>query len=301
MKPIAVVALGGNALIEKSEDIRAQELQARKAMTALVHLHQRYDLVVTHGNGPQVGNLLLRSEVAGTKAYHVPLDYCVAQSQGEIGYLLSQAIEYVFAKRVRVVTVLTRVTVSQKDHAFAHPSKPIGDFYSVEKTAEWKTRHIPYVSDAGRGYRRVVPSPMPRGIHEAEAIMTLTKSGHIVIAVGGGGIPVSNSQGIEAVIDKDAASALLATSIKAERLIILTAADAVYLDYLSPARRKVTALTVAECRKHLAAGQFPAGSMGPKIMAALSFLQHGGSSVLITDPEHVELALKGKAGTLVVR
>ncbi len=305
MQPIAVVALGGNALMEKGEEeLYQQERRARTAMKALVQLHEKYNLVITHGNGPQVGNILVRSELANGKAYPLPLDYCVAQSQGEIGYLLSKAAEGIFAeakKKVRVVAILTRVQVSPQDKAFSHPTKPIGDFFPVEKTSEWKAKGIPFISDAGRGYRRVVPSPKPITICEAEAITTLAKTGHIVIAVGGGGIPLTENKGIEAVIDKDLATAILATTIKAPLLIVLTTVDAVYLNYLSQHKHHLSTLSVREAKKYLEAGEFPSGSMGPKIEASITFLQKGGRKVIITNAEHIKEALEGKAGTIITR
>lgn len=306
-KPIAVVALGGNALIEKGEDeLSQQEIRAHTAMKSIVQLHEKYNLVITHGNGPQVGNLLVRSELTKGKAYSVPLDYCVAQSQGEIGYLLSVALKEVFAeakKKVSVITVLTRTEVSPNDLAFTKPTKPIGDFYPVEKTSEWKARGIPFISDSGRGYRRVVPSPHPLNICEGEAIAALSKAGHVVIAVGGGGIPIiASNKGVEAVIDKDLATAVLAYTIKAHILIILTAVDAAYLNYLSPRKQKISTLSVKEAKKYLVAGQFSAGSMGPKIEAAITFLQKGGKKgkkVIITDSDHLNDALEDKAGTIM--
>ncbi len=301
-KPVAVIALGGNALIEDNDhSLAAQEKTAQKALHLLPHLYKKYHLVITHGNGPQVGNLLLRSEVAAKKAYSVPLDYCVAQSQGEIGYLLSLAIEHVFAQKVPVVSLLTRVSVSPKDPAFQHPSKPIGDFYGKEKIKEWQEKNIPFVMDANRGYRRVVPSPEPHTVNEAAAIAHLAKKGNIVIAVGGGGIPMSGNKGIEAVIDKDKASALLATHIKAHVLCIITAVDAVYLEYLSKHRKRIKSMNLQQARQHLAQGEFLEGSMKPKIEAACFFLERGGKTVIITDPLHVAKALDGKAGTRMVR
>lgn len=302
MKPIAVVALGGNALIENHNDaLSEQEKVARKAVKSLLYLYKSYHLILTHGNGPQVGSALLRSELAAGKAYSVPLDYCVAQSQGETGYLLAQAIDDIFGKN-KAVAVLTRIRISAKDKAFVQPTKPIGDFYPKEKTAEWAAKGILYAEDAGRGYRRIVPSPQPQELCETDAIVSLVKKGHIVIAAGGGGIPVlSSAGGVEAVIDKDYASALLAQSVHAKLLFILTAVDAVYLDYLSPRRRRLQKATAKEAQKYLQAKQFPSGSMGPKIEAAITFLKHGGKKVIITDPEHSKEALLGKAGTWIVR
>lgn len=301
-KPLVVIALGGNALIENNDhSLSTQEKTARKALRSLPHLYKKYHLILTHGNGPQVGNILLRSELAAKKAYTVSLDYCVAQSQGEMGYLLSQAVEYVFKGKIPVVTMLTRVLVSPKDPAFLHPSKPIGDFYGKEKTREWQAKGIPFVMDAGRGYRRVVPSPEPQTVKEAAAITHLAKKGNIVIAVGGGGIPISAGSGREAVIDKDKASALLATHIKAHVLFIITAVDAVYCDYMSIHRKRINSMKLPQAKRYLAQGEFLNGSMKPKIEAACFFLERGGKKVIITDPFHVTQAVHGKAGTIMVK
>lgn len=303
-KPLAVVALGGNALIENEQEssLEKQEERAKTALSSLVHLHEKYNLVITHGNGPQVGNLVVRSELAKDKAYQVPLDYCVAQSQGEIGFLLSQAIEFAFEKqekKVDVVAILTRAEVSKNDKAFLNPTKPIGYFFPIEKTAEWKAKGLPFVEDAGRGYRRVVPSPIPISIPESHSIANLAKQGSIVIAVGGGGIPIVGDKGVEAVIDKDMASALLANTIGAKLFVILTAVDAVYLNYKKPLQRKISQMNIKECKKYLDEGHFLSGSMKPKIEAALKFLEAGGEKVIITEFDQVKNALAGKSGTII--
>jgi len=266
-----------------------------------------WNVVVTHGNGPQVGFALLRSESAANIIPPSPLDYCDAFTQGELGYILVQALSARLEEagiRKEIAAVVTRVLVDSRDPAFQKPTKPIGPFYTKEEAIDHKLRdNWAMVEDAGRGYRRVVPSPKPLDILENEAVKTLVGSGVIVVAVGGGGIPVVREgrelRGAEAVIDKDFASALLASEIKADLLLISTSVDSVRLDYGKPRERKVARLTAKEARRYLAEKQFPAGSMGPKIEAALQFLAHGGKEVVITSPECIGQALAGKAGTKI--
>ncbi|MBI2264511.1 MAG: carbamate kinase [Armatimonadetes bacterium] len=309
---IAVVAIGGNSITKANQrgEIREQFQNVEETSQHLITLlDQGYNLVVTHGNGPQVGNVLLRVELALPHVYPLPLDTCVSDTQGGMGYMIQQVLGNVLRKRgiVRpVVTVLTQVVVDPDDPAFHRPTKPIGPFYSREKAEEYqKKKGWNLIEDAGRGYRRVVPSPVPMDIVERDAIEVLLKSGFIVVAVGGGGIPVVSNgrgtfRGVEAVIDKDLASSLLATSINADLFLISTDAEQVCLNYRKPEEKRLNRMTVAEARTYLAEGQFPPGSMGPKIRAAVEFLEKGGREVLITTPEAIGRALAGETGTRIV-
>lgn len=266
-------------------------------------------MVVTHGNGPQVGAQLLRAEAGISHTYALPLDVCVAMTQGEIGFALQSSLQTAFQKKNikrSVVTVLTQVVVDRQDPAFQRPTKPIGPFYSRE-VAERKRRELHWniVEDAARGYRRVVASPLPKDIIELDVIKDCLEHHAVVIAVGGGGIPVVREngtiKGIEAVIDKDRASALLASKLNIERLVISTEVPEVYLDYKKLNQRALRISTVAEAKKHLADRQFSEGSMKPKIEAALDFLLAGGQLVSITDPVHLLQAVEGRAGTRIIK
>lgn len=311
MKRLAVIAIGGNSLIKDNRHMSVLD-QYRAAGETAHHIAslvaQGWRIVVTHGNGPQVGFILLRSELAKDVLHQVPLESCVADTQGAIGYQIQQTLENELRRRRMtrpVATVVTQVEVSARDPAFRHPTKPIGPFYSeadAKLHAErdgWQLKE-----DAGRGWRRVVPSPKPLSIVEEPVIRELLKRGIVVIAVGGGGIPVVRQRGglykgCAAVIDKDAASALLAARLRADTLVISTGVDKVALNYGKPNQVEVDRLTAAEARRHLRDGQFPAGSMGPKIEAALYFLKRGGRRVIITQPHLLEDALAGKTGTVL--
>src|SRR5271157_3396935 len=276
MSKTALVAVGGNSLIRAGEKgtIAEQLANTRRTAAAILGLIRLgYHLVITHGNGPQVGAQLLRSERASDVAYSQTLDVCGAASQGEIGYLLAQSLHNEITAAglsIPVVSLITQTLVSADDPAMRNPSKPIGPFYS-KAVAEEKQRQLGWhlVEDAGRGYRRVVPSPEPIEIVELEAIRDLVHDGVLVIAAGGGGIPVVRRQGmlrgIEAVIDKDRASALLALRLGVDVFAILTAEDFVYLDYKRPAQRPLTQVTAAELETYYRAGHFPPGNMGPKV------------------------------------
>ena len=309
MKPLVVIAVGGNSLITDARHLSVLD-QYRAAGETSHHIAAvvaaGYRVVVTHGNGPQVGFILLRSEIAKGQLHQVPLESCVADTQGAIGYQIQQTLENELKRRRiwrPVATVVTQVRVSPRDPAFQHPSKPIGPFYSRED-AEHHRRQDGWAvqEDAGRGWRRVVPSPKPLAIIEEPAIRCLLADDVIVIAVGGGGIPVVQERngllrGVPAVIDKDAASSLLASNLKADTLIISTGVDQVALNFGQPDQRGLDHLTVAEARRYLRQGQFAAGSMKPKIEAAIRFLEKGGRRVIITQPHHLEKAIAGKAGT----
>lgn len=308
MPKLVLVAVGGNALIRGDQQGTAEEqfANAMETAAAVVQLlGAGYRVVLTHGNGPQVGAALIRSELAARAVYRVPYDCCVAATQGEIGYVLQYALWQMMQRermQVPVVTVVTQVLVDRNDPAFTRPTKPIGPFYTREEAAHY-TRDLGWVmtEDAQRGFRRVVPSPVPQEIIELEAIRACVDRGLVVIAGGGGGVPVFNdhdiSKGVEAVIDKDLTSAILASQLKADVFAIATGEERVFLDYRKPTQRAVATLTDFQARKHLDAGQFPAGSMGPKILAALTYLERGGREVVITDIDHLLPAIQGDAGT----
>ena len=312
MSQTALIAIGGNSLIRAGEKgtIDEQLANTRRTARAVVGLIQDgFSLVLTHGNGPQVGAALLRSERASDQVYGQSLDVCDATTQGEIGYLLQQSLynELQAARlQVPVATVLTQAVVSADDPAMHHPTKPIGPFYS-RGDAEQRARLLGWqvVEDAARGYRRVVPSPEPTEVVEEQVIRTLLAHGVLVIAAGGGGIPVVRTpeglRGVEAVIDKDRVSALLATRLGVDCFIISTDADRVYVDYRKPTQRPLARVTASELQAHYAAGQFPPGNMGPKVESALRFLKNGGKEVIVTSYEHLRAAAHGEAGTHIVR
>ncbi|HVN47667.1 MAG TPA: carbamate kinase [Bacteroidota bacterium] len=306
-----IVAIGGNSLIRAGQHGSVSE-QIENAMTTCQHLAmlivQGHKLIITHGNGPQVGAQLIRSELASSRVYSLPLDSCDASTQGELGYVLQNALRstlHAHRLSVPVITILTQVVVKKDDPAFQHPTKPIGPFFS-QAVAEERKRELGWhiVEDAARGYRRVVPSPKPLEIVELDAIQHCSNDGMIVIAVGGGGIPVIEDhgtyRGVEAVIDKDRASALLAKKIHAKKFIISTDTDYIYLNYKKPDQRALERLTLADAQMYLNENHFLAGSMGPKVEAAVDFLSHGGEEVIITRPELLADAVNGTAGTHIV-
>ena len=306
-----LIAVGGNSLIRAGEKGTFQEqlANARRTSAAIVGLIQAgYHVVVTHGNGPQVGAALLRSERAATQVPSQPLDVCDAVSQGEIGYLLQQCLHnelHAAGMDTPVATILTQSIVSADDAAMSHPSKPIGPFYSRTE-AEERKRLLGWniVEDAARGYRRIVPSPDPTEIVEIDVIRDLVNHGVLVVAAGGGGIPVTSNEGtlhgVEAVIDKDRVSALLASQLGVDVFVISTDTDYVYLDYKKPAQRPLQHVTDTELERHFNEGHFPPGNMGPKIESVLRFLRAGGKEAIITSYEYLEPALRGEAGTHVV-
>lgn len=306
----ALIAVGGNSLIRAGEKgtVAEQMANARRTAAAMVGLiHDGWRLVITHGNGPQVGAQLLRSERAADQVPGQTLDVCGASSQGEIGYMLAQSLQHELAAcglAVPVAGIVTQTVVSPADPAMQHPTKPIGPFYS-RQVADEKKRQLGWeiVEDAARGYRRVVPSPEPLEIVELEVIRDLVNDGVLVIAVGGGGIPVMHDnggyRGVEAVIDKDRASALLASKLGVDLFAISTDTDYVYLDYKKPAQRRIESATADEMAEHYRAGHFPAGNMGPKVESALRFLRAGGREVIITSYEHLYDAVCGRAGTRI--
>jgi carbamate kinase len=311
MPKTALIAVGGNSLIRAGEKgtVGEQLANARHTAAAIAALvADGWRLVLTHGNGPQVGAQLLRSERASDVVPGQPLDVCGAATQGEIGYLLAQSLRHELAiagQRVPVVSLVTQTLVAGEDPAMQHPTKPIGPFYS-RAVAEERRRALGWsiVEDAARGYRRVVPSPEPLAIVELEVIRDLLAGGVLVIACGGGGIPVVRSNGgvagIEAVIDKDRASALLATALGVELFVISTDTDFVYLDYKQPRQRPLLAVTAAEMERHYRDGHFPPGNMGPKVESALRFLRAGGREVIITSYDFLGSAIAGHGGTHIV-
>jgi carbamate kinase len=310
MKTI-LLAVGGNALIRAGEKgtIAEQIANARRTASEIAGLIQDgYRIVLTHGNGPQVGAALLRSERGASQVPGHPLDVCDASTQGEIGYILQQSLETelrLAGLHKPVVTVVTQSLVSLDDPAMKHPTKPIGPFYSLAD-AEEKKRQFGWeiVEDAARGYRRVVPSPDPSEIVELEVIQDLVERGVLVIACGGGGIPVTWQDGrligVEAVIDKDRASALLASRLGVDSFVISTDTDYVYLDYKKPTQRPLLQVVAAELARHYADGQFPPGNMGPKIESVLRFLKNGGKEAIITSGNYLRKALGGEAGTHIL-
>jgi carbamate kinase len=311
MGDISVVAMGGNSLIDPA---LAPTVENQFAITAgavvpiaeLVAQGER--LILTHGNGPQVGFMQLRVEMARGVLHEVPLDSLVADSQGGIGYMIQMTLRGELERRgvaAEVATLLTEVEVDPHDQAFEEPTKPIGKFYGLAESQELTAKYgWQMVEDSHRGYRRVVPSPSPVRIVELVTIRRLTDAGVIVIACGGGGIPVmrredGRTRGIECVIDKDRASAVLAVELGAKRLIITTGVDAVCADFMTPQQRTLRETTVSEIRELGAQGQFPPGSMRPKMDAALYFLNRGGEEVFVCRPEALAEALAGRAGTRI--
>lgn len=310
MKKRIVLALGGNALQKNGEvTAEAQKTVARQIGEAVADLSQKYEIIIAHGNGPQVGNILLHEEEASTdSAPAMPLETAVAMSQGQIGYWISQAIVNSFLKDGRskkVVTVVTQVVVDRDDPAFRNPTKPIGQFYTAAEAKKlaaekgWAVKE-----DAGRGWRRLVPSPRPIDIVEKRTIKDLVSTGNIVIAAGGGGIPVTRTKilkrlkGVDAVIDKDFAAEKLAELIKADIFISVTAVPFAYADFGTPWQTPLHSLTVKEAKSHIAAKHFKSGSMLPKIEAAIEFAKKGGTGI-ITDISHLDKALSGKSGTII--
>ena len=312
---VAVVAIGGNSLI-KDEKHRSVEDQYQAARETTFHIADMieagWDVAIGHGNGPQVGFILRRSEIAAkTEGMHeVPLDVCGADSQGAIGYALQQTLQNeLFRRGIKkpVATIVTQVLVDKNDPAFKNPSKPIGSFMEqAEANRREKDMGWAVVEDAGRGWRRVVASPLPKEVVELESVQALINAGTVVITVGGGGIPVIDTgkgeyAGTAAVIDKDFASSLLARLIKADLLLISTAVEKVALNFGKPDQKWVDRMTLAEARQYLAEGtHFAKGSMAPKIQAVIWFLEAGGKQALITNPENIGRALKGETGTWIV-
>jgi carbamate kinase len=310
----AIIAVGGNALTKKDDDgnIYQQFANARETCAKLLKVVEMgYDIVITHGNGPQVGDSIRRHENARKIIPPYPLGVCVAETVGSMGYMLQQTMQNTVKKskvvRKDVVTIITQVVVDDDDPSFKNPTKPIGQFFSKEDIDEIvKVEKWNVVEDSGRGWRRVVPSPKPLRIVEKDTIGLLLDKGKIVIACGGGGLPVIQLEdgtldGVEAVIDKDYASSKLAQQLDLDELIILTAVDKVSINFGKPDQVDLDILTVSEAKRHLKDGQFPPGSMGPKIRAAIEFIESGGRKAIIASHDNLVEAMKGEAGTRIVR
>lgn len=311
-KELLVIALGGNALSDSSSKGSAEDHIKSIGTTVKMLLplfDSDYDIVLTHGNGPQVGNILIQNEESSSKVPPMPLDICVAESQGEIGYLLQQSLKNIFKReniKKDVVTLITQVVVKKNDPAFEKPTKPVGPYYEYEqaqtmiKLKGWKMKEDP----AGKGFRRVVASPKPITVLETRIIQQLLLLNQIPIAVGGGGIPVVMNEdgsysGVEAVIDKDLASARLAIDLKAEKFIILTNVPYCYLNYRKPSEIELKEMNLDEANTYLEQGQFSSGSMGPKVLAAVDYLVNGGKEAYITNIENISPALLREAGTFL--
>jgi len=309
---LIVLAVGGNSLIrdDRHRTVADQWALARETCHHIAHIIEAgHNVVITHGNGPQVGFILRRAELALHELHPVPLDFCGADTQGAIGYMFQRALHNEFRSRridKSAATVVTQVLVDRNDPAFQKPSKPIGSFMDEAAARQHREQDgWAVVEDAGRGWRRVVASPIPKQIIEQAAIESLIQAGFVVISAGGGGIPVVEDEhgdltGVEAVIDKDFAGSLLASSLKADLFLISTAVEKVALRYNQPDQQWLDRLTLAEAKRYLAEGHFAKGSMGPKIEAIIKFLEQGGQQALITNPENIERALEGKTGTYVV-
>ena len=309
---VAVVAVGGNALIRDAQHTSLDDQYDAVCATA-VHVVDMiatgWNVVLTHGNGPQVGFILRRSELSIAEVPPVPMDYAGADIQGAVGYMFLKALRNAF-KRRRIrrepACVVTQTLVDRNDPAFANPTKPIGSHMDEARAKQLaKKYHWTVREDAGRGWRRVVPSPRPRAILETRAIKALAAEGYVVVACGGGGIPVIEDEtgdlrGVEAVIDKDLASSLLARSMEADILVLPTGVEKVALDFNKPTQRWLDRMTLAEARRHQADDQFDPGSMGPKIAALVDFVGGGGRMGLITNPPNLSRALRGETGTRLV-
>jgi carbamate kinase len=309
----AVIAIGGNSLIKDKSHKTIPDQYAATAETCkhiADMIAQGWDVVITSGNGPQVGFILRRSELAAHELHEVPLDYCGADTQGAIGYMIQRAMYNEFSKRgiqKEVATIVTQVLVDREDPAFQNPNKPIGSFMEEsearrrEKDENWAIKE-----DSGRGWRRVVPSPIPKHIVELESIRALNRDGIIVYAVGGGGIPVIKNnngelEGVAAVIDKDRASSLLANGLNADLLLISTAVEQVYLNYGKDNQQPILKMDHIKAQQYIKEGHFAAGSMLPKIESCVEFIKRGGKKAIITNPENITRALNGETGTTIVQ
>ena len=313
MAETLVIAIGGNAILKENQrgTVEEQLANVRACCGPIVDLYtQGYRIVLVHGNGPQVGNILLQVEAAADTVAPQTIDLCDAQTQGQLGYMIQLSMHNAFRERNvagKITSLVTQVVVDANDLAFQNPTKPIGPFYSAERAREIQASQpgVVFKEDAGRGYRRVVPSPKPLRIIEKDSVRTLLDQGHIVVTGGGGGIPISAEggryMGVEAVVDKDLVAAIIAGDVQADKLVILTGVDQVYVDFGKPTQRPIFRMTAQEAERYMAQGQFPPGSMQPKIEAALGYLDRGGKEVLITSLEQMANALEGKTGTVICR
>lgn len=310
---LTVLAIGGNSLIkDKSHIALSSQYEAIQETSKYIAelIAEGLSMVITHGNGPQVGFLYRRGELARHELPLIPLDICGADTQGAIGYMIEMALLNELHKlgvAKKVAAVVTKTIVDRDDPSFQNPTKPIGSFMSEEEAHSHKKElGWQVLEDAGRGYRRVVPSPMPKEIIELDAIRSLLKEGYTVIAVGGGGVPViwneqGTLEGVEAVIDKDFGSSLLAKNLGADTFIISTAVDAVYLNFGKENQKPVSRATLSEIRQYMKEGHFKPGSMMPKIESVIEFLEGGGNKAIITSPESLLKAFKGEAGTSITK
>jgi carbamate kinase len=311
-RKIAVIAFGGNAILPKEQrGLQKEQMNnAKKAANLMIHVVKKgYDLIIVHGNGPQVGNLLIQMEEAVNKIPPFSLEICDAMTEGSMGFMLEQAIINELRKNSvdkEVATLITQVVVDRDDPAFVNPTKPVGPFYSKYRAQMlMREKKWAMAEDAGRGFRKVVPSPKPIDIVPKRVLHDLVHSGKIVITAGGGGIPVIINgrglfQGVEAVIDKDYASSLIAREIQADLFVILTNVSRVSLNFGQPDETPIPVMTVKEAIQYQNKGQFPPGSMGPKIMAAIAYIQSGGKEVLITSASHLKAALINRSGTKII-
>jgi len=298
-------------MMDRSHQTIADQLEAVGQSCASIAslIIEGWKVAITHGNGPQIGYILLRSEIASRSVPTIPLDVCGSQTQGEIGYLIQQSLQNELKKRGvarPVATVITQVIVDEKDTAFKNPSKPIGPFYEQKEAKQRERKHgWKMIEDAGRGWRRVVPSPTPVRIVELEVIQAALNRGTPTVCLGGGGIPVIEDsrglRGVEAVIDKDLSSALLAIGIKADLFLILTSVEKVALNHGKLREKWIKKMSLSQAERYLEEGHFPAGSMGPKIQAAINYLKNNGKKVLITSPNCAESALLGEGGTSITK
>ena len=312
MKDTIVIALGGNAIIREGQKgtIKEQYENIEESCAYIADLvEDGYNIIITHGNGPQIGNLLLQNEAAKDIVPTAPLDVCVAETQGQLGFMIKKSLINTLRKRKidkSVLCLLNQIVVDAKDPAFKNPTKPIGPFYTKEEAEELaKIKGYDMVEDSGRGYRRVVASPMPVDIIEKATIKQLAEEGHVVIALGGGGISVTEENGVltgvEAVVDKDHGSRLLANLIGAQHLVILTGVPKVAYNFGKADQVFLPTLTIADAKKYAAEGQFPPGSMGPKIGAAIDYVENGGGKMIITSMDLLKDAMAGKAGTTIIK
>lgn len=309
-----VVALGGNAIIKKGQEGTISEqfdntMESMERILPLIKAGHR--IIITHGNGPTVGHMMVRVEAGLERAPYVPLGICVADSQGGLGYMIELCLYNALLKagiKKKIISLITPVLVSANDKSLQNPTKPIGSFYTEEEAKKMGKRHKDWTlkEDSGRGWRRVVASPIPQEIINKGVIKKMVDEGYVVIAAGGGGIPVIHRtdgtlKGIPAVIDKDRTAAILGRDVRADTLMILTAVDKVYLNYGSKKQKGLNKMTAGQAKRYLKDGHFPEGSMGPKIEAAVEFLEQGGKEVIICALEKADSALNGKAGTKIVK
>ncbi|MFQ6037193.1 MAG: carbamate kinase [Candidatus Aminicenantales bacterium] len=312
-RKIALIAFGGNAILpENQRGLQSEQMKnAQKAARLMIHIVKKgFDLIIVHGNGPQVGNLLIQMEESITKVPPFTLEVCDAMTEGSMGFMLEKALINELRKSSidrEVATLVTQVVVDREDPAFQNPTKPVGPFYSKYRASILKRqKNWTMIEDAGRGFRKVVSSPRPIDIVPKRIIHDLVHAGKIVITAGGGGIPVIINgnglfQGVEAVIDKDFAASLIAREVRADLFIILTNVPRVYLNFGTPEEEPIVEMSVAEAKEYLAQGQFPPGSMGPKIEAAIEYIESGGEEVLITSASHLKAALIHRSGTRITK